>query len=127
MMAGSFLTNLKIQQIKSGFVFIIGFLLSPLCWWNDLIFNLPISYGFGKIISYFSADLLIPGAIFAYWVSNILGIVLMQFGAVTFFNKPSAEQNLLKNTFLGVFSSTVFTLIIIILWKANLLDFAIPC
>ena len=50
----------------------------------------------------------------------------MQFGAVTFFNKPSAEQNLLKNTFLGVFSSTVFTLIIIILWKANLLDFARP-
>ena len=125
-MAGSFFENIKIQQIKSGFVFIIGFLLSPLCWWNDLIFNLPISYGFSKIISYFAADLLIPGAIFADWVSNILGIVLMQFGAVTFFNKPSAEQNLLKNTFLGVFSSTVFTLIIIILWKANLLDFAIP-
>jgi len=125
-MAGSFFENIKIQQIKSGFVFIIGFLLSPLCWWNDLIFNLPISYGFGKIISYFAADLLIPGAIFAYWVSNVLGIVLMQFGAVTFFNKPSAEQNLLKNTFLGIFSSTVFTLIIIILWKANLLDFALP-
>jgi hypothetical protein len=52
-MAGNFFENMKRQQIKSGFAFIIGFLLSPLCWWNDLIFNLPISYGFGKIISYF--------------------------------------------------------------------------
>lgn len=115
-----------LTKIKSSFVFLLGFLLSPLCWWNDLFFNLPISYGFGKIISYFGVDLLIPGTIFAYWFSNVLGIILMQIGALTFFNQPSEDQNLSKNTFWGVVSSTAFTVIILLLWKANLLYFVLP-
>lgn len=43
--------KLKIQvifkKLRGGFCFVIGYLLSPLCWWNDLIFNLPVAYFLG--------------------------------------------------------------------------------
>ncbi|PZU92219.1 MAG: hypothetical protein DCE90_18695, partial [Pseudanabaena sp.] len=35
------------QKIKGGIFLVVGYVLSPLCWWNDLIINLPIAYGFG--------------------------------------------------------------------------------
>ncbi|MFM8293772.1 MAG: hypothetical protein ACKN9E_04405, partial [Microcystaceae cyanobacterium] len=31
------------RQFWGGLCVMLGFLLSPLCWWNDLIFNLPIA------------------------------------------------------------------------------------
>lgn len=115
------------QKIKNSSLFIFGFLLSPLCWWNDLIFNLPISYGFGKLISIFSADLLIPASIVGYWLSNIIGIILMQLGAVNFINKKSGEQqNLSKNIWVGVGTSTAFTIVAVILWQTNILDLSLP-
>lgn len=117
---------MKLQKIKSGFLFMLGFLLSPLCWWNDLFFNLPIAYGFGKLVGCFNIDLFVPASITGYWLSNMVGILLMQFGAVTFFDEPTQKQNFAKNILIGVGSSTVFTVIIIILWQNNLLDFALP-
>ncbi|MEB3104243.1 MAG: hypothetical protein VKN17_00515, partial [Cyanobacteriota bacterium] len=28
----------------------VGWLLSPLCWWNDLVINLPLAYGFARLV-----------------------------------------------------------------------------
>jgi hypothetical protein len=117
---------MKIQKIKSGFFLVIGFLLSPLCWWNDLIFNLPIAYAFGKLVGLLNVNLFIPASIGGYWLSNLAGILLMQVGAVTFFEQSNQEQNLRKNILIGLGYSTAFTVIIIILWQNNLLDFALP-
>lgn len=115
------------EKLKNSSLFIVGFLLSPLCWWNDLVFNLPISYGFGKLISIFSADLLIPASIVGYWLSNIIGIILMQLGAVNFINnKSDEEQNLSKNIWVGIGTSTAFTIVVVILWQTNLLDLSLP-
>lgn len=115
------------QSLKNSFLFVFGFLLSPLCWWNDLIFNLPIAYGFGKVISIFSTDLLIPGSIVGYWLSNVVGIILMQLGAVNLVSKnENQEQNLGKNIWMGIATSTVFTIVVVILWQTNSLDFLLP-
>lgn len=115
------------EKFKNGFLFVFGFLLSPLCWWNDLIFNLPIAYGFGKLISLFSADLLIPASIVGYWLSNIIGIILMQLSAVNFIqDKSEKESNLSKNIWVGIGTSTAFTIVAVILWQNNFLDFALP-
>lgn len=114
------------EKLKNSSLFIVGFLLSPLCWWNDLVFNLPISYGFGKLISIFSADLLIPASIVGYWLSNIIGIILMQLGAVNFINESNKEQNLAKNIWGGVGTSTAFTIVAVILWQTNILDLSLP-
>lgn len=117
--AGGKLISLK--KLRGGFLFAIGWLLSPLCWWNDLVFNLPVAYGFGFLCKLISPDWLLPGTIVGYWLSNVVGIGLMQMGAVEVFQSET-KQNFRKNLLLGVASSTVFTLVVLLLMQFKILD-----
>ncbi len=58
--------------------FFIGYLLSPLSWWNDLFINAPLAYLFASIFKHFTPlgfSLLFS---IGYCLSNILGILLMK-------------------------------------------------
>jgi hypothetical protein len=111
-----------LHKLKGGFFLVIGYLLSPLCWWNDLIFNLPIAYAFGYICSFFTPKLLMPGVIIGYWLSNIIGILLMQAGAIDVLQNQSQERNWKKELFTGLLSSTAYTLIILILIHFHIIN-----
>jgi len=39
------------RKFRGGILLVLGFMLSPFSWWNDLFFNLPIAYGFGYLCS----------------------------------------------------------------------------
>ncbi len=59
----------------------VGFLLSPLSWWNDAVVNLPLAYAFGT-----AAEHLFPGhfggaVILGYWMTNVAGLVMLHTGA----------------------------------------------
>ncbi|MBD2598016.1 hypothetical protein H6G74_27370 [Nostoc spongiaeforme FACHB-130] len=110
------------KRLRGGFLLVLGYLLSPLCWWNDLLFNLPIAYFFGYLCSLVSSKLLIPGSILGYWLSNVAGILLMQFGSQDIFQKNSQERNLKKELLSGFISSTVYTLIIILLLQLKIVE-----
>ncbi|MBH8576132.1 hypothetical protein I8752_24695 [Nostocaceae cyanobacterium CENA369] len=109
-------------KLRGGFFLVLGYLLSPLCWWNDLLFNLPIAYGFGYVCSLLSPKLLIPGSIIGYWLTNIVGILLMQVGSADIFQNESKERNLKKELLTGLISSTIFTLVVIVLMQLKILD-----
>jgi hypothetical protein len=108
-----------------GILVFLGFMMSPLCWWNDLIFNLPIAYGFGFIFSKLSQDLFFPSSIFGYWLSNLAGILLMQYGAMNVVESSSGERNLKKDLAMGVLSSTAFTLVMVVLVQSNVIDLSL--
>ncbi|MCC5605566.1 hypothetical protein LC612_01830 [Nostoc sp. CHAB 5834] len=110
------------KKLRGGFFLVLGYLLSPLCWWNDLLFNLPIAYGFGYACSLLSPKLLLPCSIIGYWLSNIVGILLMQFGSKDIFKKAPQEHNLKKELITGLISSTAYTLLIILLIQLKILD-----
>ncbi|MCC5634532.1 hypothetical protein LC593_01435 [Nostoc sp. CHAB 5844] len=110
------------KKLRGGFLLVLGYLLSPLCWWNDLLFNLPIAYFFGYLCSLLSPKLLIPCSILGYWLSNVVGILLMQFGSKDIFQKDSQERNLKKELLSGLVSSTIYTLVIILLIQLKILD-----
>ncbi|MBD2516466.1 hypothetical protein H6G93_15875 [Nostoc sp. FACHB-973] len=110
------------KKLRGGFFLVLGYLLSPLCWWNDLLFNLPIAYGFGYGCSLFFPKLLLPCSIIGYWLSNIVGILLMQFGSQEIFQKEPKEHNLKKELFTGLITSTVYTLLILVLIQLKILD-----
>lgn len=57
---------------------IVGYLLSPLSWWNDFFVNLPIAYLFGAVMSLFQRRLFAPGMVVGYWFTNLLGLYLIQ-------------------------------------------------
>ncbi|MBH8551390.1 hypothetical protein I8751_03145 [Nostocaceae cyanobacterium CENA357] len=111
-----------LQKLRGGFFLVIGYLLSPLCWWNDLVFNLPIAYFFGYICSLFAPKLFMPCVIIGYWLSNIVGILLMQAGAIDVLQKQSQERNLKKELLTGLVSSTVYTFLILVLIQFKIID-----
>lgn len=114
--------QLSWKRIRGGILFVVGWLLSPLCWWNDLIFNLPVAYGFGYLCRLVSSEWFIPGLIAGYWISNVIGILLMQFGAIDVVQKQPQERNPHKDLWTGVISSTVYTGIILALVQFHIID-----
>ena len=110
------------KKIRGGLLLAIGYLLSPLCWWNDIFFNLPIAYAFGYICSWLSPDLLFPCTIVGYWLSNIAGILLMQLGTLDVLADKPKEKNLKKELLTGLVSSTAFTVVIVALIHFNVLE-----
>lgn len=111
-----------LKRLRGGFLFVLGYLLSPLSWWNDLFFNLPFAYGFGYLASYFSPSFFLPGAIAGYWLSNVAGILLMQLGVIDAFQGEARERNFKKELLTGVVSSTVYTFIILGLIHFHILE-----
>ncbi|MCZ8247300.1 MULTISPECIES: hypothetical protein [unclassified Microcystis] len=111
-----------LDKIKNGTLVLIGYLLSPLCWWNDLIFNLPIAYGFGRLIACLHADFFLPAAMVGYWLSNLVGILLMQFGTKELIGGEKKERNWPKELRNGLLSSTAYTLVILVLIHFQVLE-----
>lgn len=58
----------------------IGFVLSPLSWWNDLLVNVPLAYLFAWPFSAWNDRLYVPAFVLGYWLTNILGFVLLHKG-----------------------------------------------
>ena len=96
-------------------------MLSPLSWWNDLFFNLPIALVFGYGVSWINPHWLIPGTVFGYWFSNVLGMIMMQFGAVNIFLSDD-KQNMKRDILIGFGSATLYTVIVSALVYYHVLD-----
>ena len=103
-------------------------MLSPLSWWNDLFFNLPIAYGFGYAIGWAYPQAFIPATIVGYWLSNVLGILMMQTGALDFVINDQ-HRSRQRELWIGLGSSTLYTLIIVglVYWHIlELPEFLLP-
>jgi hypothetical protein len=55
----------------------IGYILSPLSWWNDMVVNVPLAYAFSWPFALLYEHLFLPAFVFAYWLTNLLGFVLL--------------------------------------------------
>ncbi|MGA1263766.1 MAG: hypothetical protein ACO331_07635 [Prochlorothrix sp.] len=95
------------QHLWNSVLVGFGYLLSPLSWWNDLVFNLPIAYGFARLVTWGHRDWLGPAVLLGYWLSNVLGLVMMQWGVVDWVRSPNRRDWLWS---LG--SATVYSLAI---------------
>jgi len=73
-------TDLKRKGV-GAVIALIGFLLSPLSWWNDLFVNVPLALAFAWVISCFHRGAFAGSFVLGYWLTNVLGLVLMQWGA----------------------------------------------
>jgi len=109
------------RRLWGGTLIVVGYLLSPLCWWNDIVINLPLALGFGYLFSRPFPDALVPMTGLGYWLTNVVGFVLMQQGAVTAVQKidQGSNRQSLRN---GLITSTVYTLAIVVLLQFHILD-----
>ncbi len=84
--------------------FVIGWILSPLTWWNDAFVNLPLSYLLASAIWYF-----IPVSFFwlvlgSYLLTNIVGLAFVYaMGKDLLKNSPNKFTTLVS--FLGLLAA----------------------
>lgn len=114
-------TGSLLRRLWGGTLVVVGYLLSPLCWWNDLVINLPLALAFGYLFSRPWPEALVPMTGVGYWLTNVVGFVLMQQGAVTALQKdgPGSKSQSLRN---GLITSTVYTVAIVVLIQLHILE-----
>ena len=74
------------RKAGGGVLAVLGFMLSPLSWWNDAFVNLPLALAFAWLVSSLCAESWkVAGfdvaLIVGYWLTNLLGFVLLHRGA----------------------------------------------
>ena len=69
------------HKVAGGILAFIGFMLSPLSWWNDLFVNVPLALAFAWLVSWFYKPAFAPSLVVGYWLTNVLGFILMHKGA----------------------------------------------
>lgn len=112
------ITKRRVWGSVLGFV---GFLLSPLSWWNDAFINLPLAVAFGWLVSLVYKPAFEAGVVVGYWITNVLGFVMMHKGGakiVSKEDKPYSKTALLRD--LGI--SLAYTALIVVLIKFKILQ-----
>ena len=99
----------------------VGFMLSPLSWWNDLFVNVPLAVAFAWPVSLLYKPAFAPALVLGYWLTNILGFVLMHKGAQKMLSekqRPYSGRDALRDV--GV--SLLYTALILALVKLGILQ-----
>jgi hypothetical protein len=101
-------------KLKGSIMATIGYLLSPLSWWNDPFINIPLAYVIGLACGLISPRLFAPAMIAGYWLTNIVGLTLLHRGAALL-RPPAAGESrrwaLVKYVFvMAAYSGIIFLL-----------------
>jgi len=110
-----------LKKTRGSLVVGIGYLLSPLSWWNDLFFNFPIAYGFAYLFNWMFVDAFIILTVIGYWLSNIIGILMMQWGTFDLFFEER-QSNFKRDMLLGLAGSTIYTIVVVVLLYLNVIE-----
>src|SRR5258706_8226850 len=108
------------RKLTGGIVAVIGFMLSPLSWWNDLFVNVPLALAFAWLVSLFYQPAFEVSLVVGYWLTNVLGFILLHKGAQSLLSeKPKgySRRDLLRDV--GI--SLLYTGLIVALVKFGIL------
>ena|SRR2546423_11404396 len=110
------------QRIHGGVLGFVGFMLSPLSWWNDAFVNLPLALVFAWVVSLIYRPAFGPAVIVGYWLTNVLGFVLIHKGAQKVFSKEDQKAYGRSDFFRDLFISLLYTALIVALLKLKILQ-----
>ena len=108
------------SKVSGGTLAFIGYILSPLSWWNDLFVNWPLALAFAWVVSAFFKPAFAASLILGYWLTNILGFVLMQKGGekiISEEDRPYSRKCLLRDLAISV----LYTLLMVALVKMGVI------
>ena len=110
-----------LQQLKALVLLALGWLLSPLCWWNDLVINLPLAWLVARLLAFWHPSWFTPGLVLGYWLSNVAGILLLQSSALEVFRDDDAPHDRRRELLVGLATATAYSLLVFGLVKLGLL------
>ena len=103
---------MNIKNILYKAVFFLGWVLSPLTFWNDAFVNLPLSYLMANVIIKFIPFNFLITVLVSYWVTNILGVMMMVLSGVKIFKAGKTAAQVFLELFLTV---ALYSFVLIIL------------
>lgn len=107
------------RKFSGSMLTTIGFILSPLSWWNDLLVNIPIALVFAWVISAYHKPAFEPSLIVGYWLTNITGLLLMHKGVKQLLSgeaRAGTRRELIKDLAI----SLLYTALIVLLVKLKI-------
>jgi hypothetical protein len=108
------------RKVSGGTLAFIGYMLSPLSWWNDLFVNWPLALVCAWVASWFYQPAFTASLILAYWLTNVLGFVLMQKGGAKIISEkdqPYSRKCLCRDLAI----SLLYTLLVVLLVKMGVI------
>jgi hypothetical protein len=111
-------------MLSGGFLTAVGYLLSPLSWWNDAFINLPLALAFACVVGFFYKPAFNAAVILGYWLTNVAGFVLMHKGGQRMLSQDEKRYDW-KAIGKDALVSLLYTALILALIKLKVLE-AIP-
>jgi len=93
----------------------IGYILSPLSWWNDLYVNVPIAYVLAWAVHHVDKRLFGWALVLFYWLSNLVGLLMLHHGismTVAPDERASLKSNIMTDVLLSIVYSAALALLV---------------
>lgn len=101
----------------------VGYILSPLSWWNDPFVNIPLAYAAAWAVSLLYKPAFGTTFVASYWLTNIAGFFLMHKGICKMVREDCSNRDYFRKDFVKDLGAALFyTLLIIVLIKINVLQ-----
>jgi|SRR6185369_17845701 hypothetical protein len=110
------------RKMSGGLMAFIGFMLSPLSWWNDLFVNVPLAVAVAWFVSLFYKPAFAASVVIGYWLTNVLGFVLMHKGGQKLLASKEIGKYSGRELFRDVVISLLYTLLILFLVRLKILQ-----
>ena len=109
-------TAIKKHGLLNIILVTAGFILSPLTWWNDLLINIPLAYFFSLPFSLLDETLFLPSFIVGYWLTNLLGFLLMHWGGVGLIYKERSTISIKRSLYISLIYSIIVIMLVLLGW-----------
>lgn len=113
--------HIKWKRIFGLALVFIGYILSPLSWWNDLFINIPIAYFLAWLSSLLNKSIFTYAFVGAYWLTNVVGLMLMHRGAHYVVTKNKECKYCKKEFIEDILIAVAYSALILILVKLGIL------
>lgn len=99
-------------------VFFIGWMLSPLTFWNDAFVNIPLSYLIANLLMLFIRSDFLLLVLVSYWFTNALGLYMMYIATRQIFK---GRGEVVKEILKLIATTVVYSLILVALAKTGVI------
>jgi len=99
-------------------VFFIGWVLSPLTFWNDAFVNIPLSYLIANLLFRFIKTDFLQLVLVAYWFTNVVGLGIMYAAGK---DVAKGRAGVIKGVFSLLVTSVIYSLIIVVLGRLGII------
>ena len=100
------------QKLQGSVIATVGFLLSPLSWWNDLYVNIPIAYVCAWLLHFVYRKHFGASMVFFYWLSNLVGLLMLHKGVADIAGKADERRELLRSILVDLALSLVYSAVL---------------